>query len=419
MTTRGLTVLVLFCALPGVARSAEGPAVSATVTVKGSDTIGGELGPALARAYESANPGVSVHWEGLGSATAFPGLFDGSTDVGAASRSVNAKELAEGKERGIELKEYVLGYDGIAVIVNPANGVRELTVAQLSALFTGKVKSWSELGGPELPVNLLSRPAYSGTHAFFKEKVLLKGDKHGQEDFAPGITLIEHSGAVLEAVASDRGAVGYVGMAYLRPGVAAIGVAAGAGKPFVLPDVESVRTGTYPIYRSLLLYTRGEPQGEVRRFLAFVLAGEGRRLTSGHGFIPADAPATIQRTTVVGGETPPPQEHKIYRVRFAYGQVLLDAAAKKTLAEVAMTARRSGELVRLVGNADMRGKAEDNQLMSLGRAKAVAARLLELGLPREALQIEARGADSPLATNDTPAGRQENRRVDIELLSRR
>jgi phosphate transport system substrate-binding protein len=119
-----------------------------SVQVKGSDTIGGKLGQDLARAYMARHPEVEVRWEALGSATAFVGLLDGSAQLGASSRTVKESELADARKMGVELREYVIGYDGIAVIVHPDNPVSALTVAQLSDVFTGKVRNWSEVGGP-------------------------------------------------------------------------------------------------------------------------------------------------------------------------------------------------------------------------------------------------------------------------------
>src|SRR5262249_50709883 len=160
-------------------------------------------------------------WEALGSGTAFVGLLDGSAAIGAASRSVKADELAAAKRLGIELREYVLGYDGIAVVVHPGNPIAELTVGQLSDLFTGKGANWRELGGPDLPVHRISRPSYSGTHAFFRDKVLRRGNDKGPEDFTPGTEIVEENGAILKKVAADPAAVSYLGLGWLSPEVKA------------------------------------------------------------------------------------------------------------------------------------------------------------------------------------------------------
>ncbi|HTN52800.1 MAG TPA: phosphate ABC transporter substrate-binding/OmpA family protein [Anaeromyxobacter sp.] len=389
------------------------------LTVKGSDTIGGELGPALARAYEAVTPGVSIHWEGLGSATAFPGLLDGSAQVGAASRAIDAKELAQAKELGVSLREYVLGYDGIAVVVNPTNPVARLDLDQLAALFTGEAADWSAVGGRPGPVRVVSRPSYSGTHGFFRDRVLRKGKKDSPATFPATALFVEKSEDVLREVARDPAAIGYVGMGTLRPGVTVVAVGSSAAGPFLKPDAETVRRGDYLIYRPLMLYTRGEPRGEVRRFLAWVLAGDGRKLIAAHDFIPGDVPETIRRTaepdagTAHAAASEPP---RVFRIRFDYGKVALDGEARTTLHAVLEAARPSGTRLRVVGNADSAGSPEANRRVALARANLVADRLEAMGVAREAIRVDVSGSDAPLATNKTAAGRRENRRVDVHVV---
>jgi phosphate binding protein len=408
-----LLLLLLASASPGA-----GAPVAPTLTVKGSDTIGGELGPALARAFEAATPGVTVRWEGLGSATAFPALLDGTADVGAASRSVNADELARAREAGVELREFVLGYDGIAVIVHPSNPVASLSIEQLSALFAGKVGSWRELGGAELRPALYVRPAYSGSHAFFKDKVLRRGVRGGTEEFAPDAHVVEHSEALLAAVARDPSAVGFVGMGWVRPGVAALAVAARAEAAPVRASLETVRNGSYPLYRPLLLYTRGEPQGEVRRLLQFILAGEGRKLVAAHDFVPADVPEPVQRKPVAERGAPAAPV-RVHHILFGSGRATLGPAAAPVLDLVAMEALERHARLRVVGHTDGQGRSAKNRSLAQARAEAVAAALVRRGLRREAFVVDVPVVDAPLATNDTPEGRRANRRVDVEILAAR
>lgn len=413
------TALVLAALL--AAAGAAGPGAPAVLTVKGSDTIGGELGPALARAYETATPGVSVHWEGLGSATAFPGLFDGSAQLGAASRPINAKELAQAKELGLSLREFVLGYDGIAVVVNPTNPVARLDLDQLAALFTGAVTDWSRFGGTPGPVHVVSRPSYSGTHGFFRDRVLRGGRKDSQATFPASARFVEKSEDVLREVARDPGAIGYVGMGTLRPGISVVAVGATPAGPFLRPDAETVRRGEYPIYRPLLLYTRGEPRGELRRLLAYILAGDGRKLVAAHDFIPGDVPEAIRRTAEEGSapEDAAAEAGRVFRIRFDYGQVALDGPGRSALREAYEAARRIGGRLRVVGNADSAGSPEANRRVALARANLVADRLEAMGMARDALLVEVGGSDAPLASNKTAEGRRENRRVDVQILPRR
>src|SRR5579863_389221 len=170
---------------------------SEVVQVKGSDTIGGKLGQDFAHTYMSAHPGIEVRWEALGSGTAFVGLLDGTAQLGASSRPVKESEIKDAAARGMSLREFVIGYDGIAIIVNPRNPLTTLTMAQAADLFTGAYKNWKEVGGPDLPIHLLSRPNYSGTFSFFRDKVLRRGNDKGKEDYAAATEFVEENGAIL------------------------------------------------------------------------------------------------------------------------------------------------------------------------------------------------------------------------------
>ena len=138
---RALSLALLLTATTASAVHAE------EIVVKGSDTVGGELGPALAKGFEALHPGAHVRWEALGSKTAFGGIFDGSAQLGASSRPVSPAELAEATRLGIKLQELIIGYDGLSIIVNPMNPLPSLTMQQLSDLYSGNVQNWKELGG--------------------------------------------------------------------------------------------------------------------------------------------------------------------------------------------------------------------------------------------------------------------------------
>ncbi|HYL06835.1 MAG TPA: phosphate ABC transporter substrate-binding/OmpA family protein [Thermoanaerobaculia bacterium] len=400
------------------------PAASVALQVKGSDTIGGKLGQDFAHDFSARHPEVVVKWEALGSGTAFVGLLDGSAQLGASSRGVKENELAEARKLGVELREFVIGYDGIAVIVHPGNPVAELTIAQLSDLFTGKVRNWREVGGADLPVHLISRPSYSGTFSFFRDKVLRRGNDKGPEDYAAGAEFIEENGAILDQVAREPGAISYVGIGWVTPAVKTVGVAAKPGQPAVKASVATVRTGTYPVYRPLLMYSRGEPHGPARELLAFILSSEGQKIVAKNDFVPSDspqalppeAPAAGGRAAAASGAAAANAAPQVVRVQFPKGSTLT-AAAKATLDGVAENAKTGGYRLLVVGHADVRGSRAVNARMALARAKAVAAYLTELGVPEAAIQVGGRGAEEPVGSNQSTAGRGANRRVDVTLLA--
>jgi phosphate binding protein len=427
------TVIAVAASVVAAWLCAPPPAAAAAVTlqVKGSDTIGGKLGQDFALAFKARHPEVDVKWEALGSGTAFVGLLDGSAQLGAASRGVKENELAEARQRGIELREFVIGYDGIAVVVHPANPVSELTVAQLSDLFTGKIRNWREVGGPDLPVHLVSRPSYSGTFSFFRDKVLRRGNDKGPEDYAPGAQFIEENGAILEKVARETGAISYVGIGWVTPAVKTLGVAPKAGQPAVRASVATVRTGTYPIYRPLLMYSRGEPHGPSREMLAFILSSDGQKVVAKNDFVPTDSPVALAPETAAQGggraaaatgahapgsaaaASAPPE---VVRVQFPQGATLTEAA-KASLSALAVSVRSGGNHLLVVGHADVRGSRAVNARMALARAKAVASYLEEEGVPQSAIEVAGKGADEPTGSNQSSAGRGANRRVDVTVLT--
>jgi outer membrane protein OmpA-like peptidoglycan-associated protein len=240
-------------------------------------------------------------------------------------------------------------------------------------------------------------------------------------------------GAILKKVAQERGAVSYVGIGWVTPDVKVVGVAPRAGQPAVRASVATVRTGTYPIYRPLLMYSRGEPQGEARNLLAFVLSSEGQKLVAKNDFVPTDtptplpaasaaaAPAGADRGAGAGataGAAAASNAPKVLRVQFP-GGTELTSAAKATLSGLAESLPPEGSRLLVVGHADVRGSRAVNARVSLARAKAVARYLEQLGVPASAIQVEAHGSDEPIGTNTSGVGRGANRRVDVTVLPAR
>jgi phosphate binding protein len=415
------------------AAAAANEAGAASIQVKGSDTIGGKLGQDFARAFMARHPEVAVHWEALGSGTAFVGLFDGSAQLGASSRGVKESEIAEARKMGIELREFVIGYDGIAVVVNLENPVTELSVAQLSDLFTGKIRNWRDLGGPDLPIHIITRPSYSGTFSFFRDKVLRRGNDRGPEDYSPYSEVIEENGAIVKKVAQERGSISYLGIGWVTPEVKAIGVAPRAGQPAIHASVATIRKGTYPIYRPLLMYSRGEPHGQARSLLAFILSRDGQKLVADSDFVPSDTPVTLAEErsgpapAAAGGNTASAgaggtagamaaaTPHMV-RVQFPSGSALT-VSARDSLAALAASVRAGHSRLLVVGHADARGSSAANNAMALARARAVAHYLTGLGVPADAIAIEGHSADDPVSSNENRGGRSSNRRVDITVLA--
>ncbi|MFH0910000.1 MAG: phosphate ABC transporter substrate-binding protein [Planctomycetota bacterium] len=280
MAVLGIGLLGLAGVVP-TGRAAE----QKTVTVKGSDTMV-NLASFWAEAFMKKAPGIDVTVTGGGSGTGIAALLNGTTDICNASRKIQEKELDEAAKRGIAPREHVAALDGIAVVVNPANPVSELTLEQLKKIYIGTYPRWSAVGGPDWAIVLLSRETSSGTYAFFQEEVL------GRMDYAPSALLMPATSAIVQAVAEDKGAIGYVGLGYpeeAKGKVKVLKVKKDKDAPAVAPTVGTVPSGEYPIARALYLYTNGEPKGSIRAYIDFCRSAEGQKIVEALGFVPLPA----------------------------------------------------------------------------------------------------------------------------------
>jgi phosphate transport system substrate-binding protein len=281
MFKKGLVVLttLIFVA------SAHATSAKNSIQVKGSDTMV-NLSQAWAEKYMEENPGDFVAVTGGGSGTGFSSLISGTCDIANASRTIKEKEIALAKERGISPYEIKVGLDGLMVVVNPGNPIKKLTTQQLADIFTGKVANWKEIGGKDQKIVILSREVNSGTHVYFKEHVLRKGDPNGKEEFAPDALLLPSSQAIADEVAGNPAAIGYYGMAYISQKQKPIAVAKDEKSEYVEPTIDNVLNGKYPISRPLFIYTNGEPKGLIKKFVDFCLSKEGQEIVLKTDFVP-------------------------------------------------------------------------------------------------------------------------------------
>lgn len=256
-----------------------------SIQIKGSDTMV-NLGQAWAEEFSRRFPGVTVAVTGGGSGTGFSALINGTCDIAEASRTIKDKEKAALRQKGFEPFEAKVALDGLAVVVNPKNPVSKLTIDQLADIFTGKITNWKEVGGADMPIVILSREVNSGTHIYFKEHVLRKGNEKGPEEFAPAALLMPSSQAIADEIAQNRNAIGYYGIGYVSASQKALAVAKDAVSQYIDPTAENVKSGAYPISRPLLMYTRGNPEGAIKAFIDFVLSDEGQKIVSKVDFIP-------------------------------------------------------------------------------------------------------------------------------------
>ena len=255
------------------------------IQVKGSDTMV-NLGQAWSEDFMKDNPTISIAVTGGGSGVGIAAIIAGTTDIAECSRNMEPKEIEEANQRGVYPKEIHVANDGITLVVNPANPVSKLTRQQLSDIYTGKIKNWKEVGGQDEKIVALSRDRNSGTHVFFLEHVVKLGDAKNANEFAATVLMMPSSQAIVDEVVANPSAIGYVGLGYLTNKEKALAVAKDRTASYVLPSVATVTNGRYPISRSLLFYTNGEPSGEVKSFVDYVLSPEGQKVVLKMDFVP-------------------------------------------------------------------------------------------------------------------------------------
>lgn len=261
-------------------------AASNVIQMKGSDTMV-NLGQAWAEEFMHRHPEISIAVTGGGSGTGIAALINGTTSIAQSSRDMKPEEKAGVlKSTGKEVKEFLVGIDALSLIVHPANPVSELSIGQLSDIFTGRVKNWKELGGLDEPILILSRERNSGTHVYFLEHIVRRGNAKGPEEFAATALMMPSSQAIVQEVARSRSAIGYVGLGYVTKELKPIAVKKKADIPGVLPSLETAQSGTYPVSRPLFIYTAGEPQGEVKEYIDFVLSPKGQEIVRQMDFVP-------------------------------------------------------------------------------------------------------------------------------------
>lgn len=248
------------------------------ITIKGSDTM-----VILVQRWTEMFPdktAVEFQVTGGGSGVGIAALLNGTTDICASSRPMKPAEVEQMKQKynykGLEVR---VARDGLAVYVHKSNKVKQLTMEQVRLIFTGKITNWKQLGGADKPINLYSRENNSGTYEFFKEHVLLK------QDFAPQAQHMAGTAALINAVSKDPNAIGFGGAAYAK-NVKALAIAQEAGKPYIAPTEATILNAQYPISRFLYFYLSKRPEGNVKKFIDWVISKQGQKVVTDVGYYP-------------------------------------------------------------------------------------------------------------------------------------
>lgn len=249
-----------------------------TLKIKGSDTVL-PLSQKEAESFMKKNPTSKITVIGGGSGVGIAAFLDGTTDIAMSSRKMKMSEKMKLQDAGKAFKEVTIAYDALSVIVNPNNKVSQLTREQLEGIFTGKITNWKEVGGNDEKIVAYSRESSSGTYEFFKEHVL------SNKNYGTSILMMPATGAIVQSVSQTKGAIGYIGFAYMEKTVKALKVSYDKGKTYVEPTVANSKNKSYPIVRPLYYYYLTKDAAKVKPFLDYVLSGEGQKVVSDVGYI--------------------------------------------------------------------------------------------------------------------------------------
>ena len=266
------------CVMLGLVASAQ--ADGQKVVIKGSNTFGEELGPILIREFRQSHPTAVFELEAKGSPTGFAALLAGECDIASSSRPASEDERRLVRSSGLKLRSYLIGYYGVAVVVNVGNPVERLSSEQVRDVFTGSITNWKPLGGPDAPIHLYIRNPVSGTYLGFQELAMER------KPYAPSAKMLTRYATLAKAVKDDPNGIGYVSMDL---------AAQRDVKPVrinkILPSVLTVNEDDYPYSRGLRLCTiEGHESPATKAFISFVLSSAGQDILALAGFVRSNEP---------------------------------------------------------------------------------------------------------------------------------
>jgi len=275
--------LIIAALLLGLACSAA--CAGGTLKIAGSTTVL-PLSQVWAEEYMAKHPGVSISVSGGGTGVGISSLLNGSIDIANASRPAKAKEIENAKVRNSKLVATRLAKDGMAIIVNASNNVKNVTIGQLADVYSGRITNWKQLGGKsDKQIVVVGRDSSSGTYGFFQDEVL-KG-----KPYVKSMLALASNKAVEQAVVQSEEAIGYVGLAYAEEAAKAgkvriLSISRKTGEPGIMPTAKTVSDETYPLFRYLLAYTMGKPKGLAADFLKWCTGPEGQSMVKDTGYLP-------------------------------------------------------------------------------------------------------------------------------------
>ena len=246
--------------------------------IKGSDTVL-PVAQQTAERFMNQHPDTRVTVTGGGTGVGISALLENTTDIAMASRPIKFSEKMKIKSAGEDVAEIVVAYDALAVVAHPSNPVKQLTRQQLEDIFRGKITNWKQVGGDDRKIVVYSRETSSGTYEFFKESVLKN------KNYMASSLSMPATGAIIQSVSQTKGAIGYVGLAYVSPRVKTLSVSYD-GKHYAAPTVENATNKTYPIVRPLYYYYNVKKKAEIDPLIQYILSPDGQDIIKKSGYIP-------------------------------------------------------------------------------------------------------------------------------------
>ncbi len=248
------------------------------IVIDGSTTVG-PIAKAFAEYYMRQNPGVNITVSESGSGNGAKSLMNSACDIAAMSRFMKETEFAAATEAGLMPVAHVVALDGLAIVLHPSNPVRGLTIDQVKRIYKGEITSWSEVGGPDRSITIVSRDTNSGTYETFQGLVMNK------EEITQSAEYVGSNGAIRQRIQSTQNAIGYVGLGFVDRTVKPIPVNG------VEANSETIISGAYPIARPLYLFTNGYPKlgSHLHRFITLYLTERGQEIVASIGFVPVTA----------------------------------------------------------------------------------------------------------------------------------
>ena len=368
--------------------------------------------------YQQDNKHYAIELHSHGSSTAFSSLKNKKADIGMASRRIKAKEVkmlsaTEGNLNKLG-NEHIIGLDGLAVIVNQNNTVKQLTNQTLAKIFSGEINNWSQVGGNSAPIKLYARDEHSGTWDTFKNLVLKKNN----QKLSTNALRLESSSKLSTLVSQNENAIGFIGLNYVLHNKA-IAISESKEASAIFPTRFTVGTEDYALSRRLYFYTPTSASMLIKNFAQYALSNAGQEIVADAGLISQN----IKLENIYPLDSAPDKYKEYAKIakrlslnfRFDYATKDLDNKGKRDLQRLVsfMEEYPSKRLV-LMGFSDSIGAVTKNALLSLKRAKSVEQALSSRGIP--VLAVEGMGEALPIANNNLEAGRKRNRRVEVWLF---